>query len=213
MRPVEFQTRDNVKIVADYYPPAVSSSRGVILVHMMPATRKSWNEFAVRLMQAGYHVLAIDLRGHGDSGGGDYRQFSQEQHQASIADLVAAAEFLKAQRVSEIAVVGASIGANLALQHLAQDPQIRAAVLLSPGFDYHGIQTLPLAAQVPDKDKILLVGADDDAAGMGASCEDLQKRLNLSQKICFAAGGHGTNLLQSHPELAAQILDYLNKQF
>lgn len=210
---VEFKTADGVKIVADYYTPPQPSTKGVVLVHMMPATRQSWQNFAPVLQAEGYAALAIDLRGHGESGGGDYRNFGDQEHQASMADLAAAAEFLQGKGVTEIAVAGASIGANLALQFLAENPETRAVVLLSPGIDYRGIVMAPLVSRVSDKQKILLVGAADDAAGMGESCADMAASFGLSQKICYAAGGHGTNLFIAHPDLMSQIIEYLKKEF
>ncbi len=209
---VEFITTDQVKIVADYYAPKAASRKGVVLVHMMPATRNSWEEFAGKLQAVGYHALTIDLRGHGESGGGNFQRFSDAEHQASIRDLEAAAKFLGEKGAAELAVAGASIGANLALQYLAENPETKAAVLLSPGLDYRGIQTPPLAARVSDKSKILFVGAEDDAASMGGSCEELVSELGITAKICFAAGGHGTNLFQTHPELPEALLDFLKQK-
>ncbi len=209
LQKVEFQTPDSVKIVADYYA-APGSTQGVVLVHMMPATRSSWGEFALKLQAAGYQVLAIDLRGHGESGGGDYHEFSDAEHQASIKDLEAAAKFLQDKEVDSLAFAGASIGANLALQYLAENPETKAVVLLSPGLDYRGIKIEPLAAQIKDKNKILFVGAEDDAGTMDGSCEEIAALLGPPQKICFEHGGHGTNLFASHPELMDKILDFLN---
>lgn len=210
---VEFNTADAVKIAADYYSPTVPGNSGIILVHMNPATRSSWKDFAPLLQTAGYQVLAIDLRGHGDSGGGDYRKFSDPQYQASIADLDAAADFLKARGVVNLAVVGASIGANLALEYLSKNPGTKAAVLLSPGLNYRGIKTPPLAAAVTDKNKFLLIGADDDQDNLGTTCAALAKQLGAAQKICFATGGHGTNLFAAHPELMNQIVTFIDSRF
>lgn len=209
---VEFETQDAVKIAADYYP-AEGSSKGVVLVHMMPATRQSWRELGARLQESGYHALAIDLRGHGESGGGDYRQFSEAEHQASIHDLEAAAKFLQDKGVISLVFAGASIGANLALQYLAQNPETKAAVLLSPGVDYHGIEIEPLAKQISEKQKILFVGAEDDAGTMGGSCEEIAELLQAQSKICYPEGGHGTNLFQSHEELMEQMMSFLKERF
>lgn len=222
-RRVEFQTQDSVNIVADYYPPrldresgeageAPGSTRGAVLVHMMPATRSSWAEFASKLQTAGFHALAIDLRGHGESGGANYQDFNDERHQAAIKDLAAAAEFLKQKGVKELSFAGASIGANLTLQYLAENPEVKAAILLSPGVDYRGIAIEPLAAKASDKSKILFAGAEDDAGTMGAGCEELAGRLEAGSKICYQQGGHGTNLFQSHPDLMDKILEFLKRK-
>ena len=54
---------DGVEIVADFYDS--NSTSGVLLVHMMPATKESWNAFAQQLQKNNFKALAIDLRGHG----------------------------------------------------------------------------------------------------------------------------------------------------
>lgn len=210
---VEFKTEDNVKIVADYFEPDKASSHGIILLHMMPATKESWRALSEKLQQAGWQVLAIDLRGHGSSGGGDYRKFSDAEHQASMFDLKAAHEFLKTKGASEVFVGGASIGANLSLWYLAEHSEVRAAVLLSPGVDYRGIKIESLAKQIAERNKILFVGSEDDASVMGDGCEGILRRLGSVQKICYGSGGHGTNLFDSHPELLEKILDFLKVRF
>lgn len=207
---IEILTQDKIKIIGDYY--AVQNSvKGALLVHMMPEARSSWNEFAPKLEDTGYHVLAIDLRGHGESEGGSYHDFTDEQHQASIYDLYAAARFLHEKGAKEIALVGASIGANLALQFLAENPETKAVVLLSAGLEYRGIKIKPLAEKIPEKNKILFVGAEDDADTMGGSCEEIVQALGNPERICFSSGGHGTNLFNSHPELMEKIVEYLQR--
>lgn len=47
---VELKAGDGISIVGDYYAPAVSSARGVLLLHMMPATRASWQALAGKLV-------------------------------------------------------------------------------------------------------------------------------------------------------------------
>ncbi len=210
---IEFKSKDGVDIVGDHYEPEKASSKGVVLVHMMPATRKSWAEFASKLQAADHHVLAIDLRGHGDSGGGDYRNFSDKEHQASILDLEAAADFFIEKKITQIGFAGASIGANLSLQYLAEKPETKVAILLSPGIDYRGIEIQPLAEKIAEKNKILFVGAEDDSGTMGGSCEELSKALGNPPKICYERGGHGTNLFQSHPDLMGKIIEFLEARF
>ena len=62
---IELKTKDGVSVIGDYYAPSQASVKGLLLLHMMPADRTSWNAFAGRMQAAGWHVLAIDLRGHG----------------------------------------------------------------------------------------------------------------------------------------------------
>src|SRR5207245_1856203 len=97
----------------------------VLLLHMMPAVKESWQELAKALNEAGLSALAIDFRGHGESVSKsdgtrlNYKDFADEQQQAKILDVRGAMEWLRARGAqdSQIAVIGASIGANLALQY------------------------------------------------------------------------------------------------
>src|SRR3989344_3233290 len=149
MEKVWFETKDaaRVRIAGNYWKG--TEAKGVILLHMMPATKESWNEFAELLLKNGFQVLAIDLRGHGEStqteGGAetiDYKNFSDEEHQASINDVLVAREFLIEKGISpeNIFVGGASIGANLVLEYFAENADAIAGFSLSPGLDYRGGQ-------------------------------------------------------------------------
>ena len=91
--PIKLNTSDGVGIAADYYE--ADGCDGIVLAHMMPADRRSWRVFAERLQKGGFRVVAIDLRGHGESAGGPvgYKNFSDREHQASVCDLAAAAHF------------------------------------------------------------------------------------------------------------------------
>lgn len=116
------KTIDNKKIAANLYK--VENPKGwLILIHMMPAAKESWKKFAEEMRESGYESLAIDLRGHGESEGGPdgYQKFSDEEHQNGIYDLEAAWEFLKSAgaKPEKTALIGASIGANLALEFIA----------------------------------------------------------------------------------------------
>lgn len=65
-------TRDNVNIHITYFKSSMGSeSPVIILLHMKDGNRFVWqNGFAERLQAAGYAVITVDLRGHGESKGG-----------------------------------------------------------------------------------------------------------------------------------------------
>ena len=65
---VTFATEDGVEIVADYYAPTgPAAAPVVILLHMYRSDRAAWKPLMPALHEAGFAVLAIDMRGHGDS--------------------------------------------------------------------------------------------------------------------------------------------------
>ena len=216
MKKVNLKTSDKIKIAGNYY--AADNPKGyLVLIHMMPANKESWNGFALAAQQNSYASLAIDLRGHGESDGGPdgFRDFSDEDHQKSIMDARAAVDFQIAEGHSKIFLAGASIGANLALKYLAESEKISAAVLLSAGFNYRGIETLPLAAKVRPSQGVFFVASRDDArSGVGADkmAEELYAKSGGMKKIkIFETGGHGTDLFNSHPDLMDDIINWLKK--
>src|SRR5438067_11023510 len=67
---VKYDTSDGVKIVADYYAPTTQPDRDkkapvAILIHMYPLTRDSWGPLIPSLHEAGFAILAYDIRGMG----------------------------------------------------------------------------------------------------------------------------------------------------
>lgn len=67
---VSFTTKDGVRIVGDFYDasqPEASKPPFVILLHMYQKDRTSWAPLIEELVKDNISVLAIDLRGHGES--------------------------------------------------------------------------------------------------------------------------------------------------
>ena len=232
MRKIFLTTKDGVKIVANLYLTEAPKGR-IVFSHMMPTAKESWNDLAEWFQVAGYESIAIDLRGHGESVlmarsrldcQGEtlpflnYRNFSDTEHQKSILDLEAAADFLiKEQKAAagKISFVGASIGANLSLQYISEHPEFKTAVLLSPGLDYRGVKTEPLAKNLKAGQRVFFVSAKDDVRSGGDNAEENQKLYDLTplgvekQIKIYETGGHGTDILESHPDLAEEIKDFI----
>lgn len=216
METITINTIDGVQIRGDYYKGL--SSKGILLLHMMPADRKSWAAFSEKLARNEYHVLAIDLRGHGDSMEGpsgklDYHAFSDEEHSSSIHDVEAGMEFLVAMGATSLALAGASIGANLALWYAAEHPgNIKSIVLLSPGLDYKGIATEPLIIKTETDINIMLVSGGNTDAYSRETIKKLSKLVDLRTPLrIFEDAGHGTLILERHPEFMEEIIQWLKK--
>jgi len=220
---IVFITTDQVGIVGDWYQPDDANGKAVVLLHMMNRDRQSWVKFAQFLSSAGYGVLAIDLRGHGESISQkvagenitlDYRMFTDAEHQSSIADVLAALNFVADEKSiarENIMLVGASIGANLALQTLQSDPQITAAVLLSPGLDYRGINASALVSRLEPEQRLFMIASETDVY----SANSIQKLSNIASAqvttriFTNPQTGHGTDMFKTEEELSNMILKWL----
>jgi len=218
MQSVTFKTKDGVQIRGSYYPARVSGiTKGAVLLHMMPATKESWQSFADILSER-YHVLAVDLRGHGESQGGPdgYRNFSDAEHQASLKDVEAAVEFLKSKGVapSGLVLVGASIGANLSLWYLSDHRDVpQRAVLLSPGLNYRGIASEPLMEKLHVGQAVMLVGSDNDPQSDGNVMRAISSKAIAgveARVLIYQSAGHGTDMFgKESPDLAVEIMQWL----
>ncbi|VVB97805.1 2-succinyl-6-hydroxy-2,4-cyclohexadiene-1-carboxylate synthase [uncultured archaeon] len=215
MEKITFRTKDGVLIAGNYYNPQKEHSPVFLLLHMMPATKESWNTFALRLEAQGFACLAIDLRGHGESidkNGKriDYKEFRDAEHRDSMNDIESAKEFLARQKdvdISRFAVAGASIGANLALWQASMDKDVRLLVLLSAGLNYREIETSELASKYSGPVYILAGEGDTYAATSSRQLYDIfpgDKRLNIiNGKL------HGTNMFDVMPELIDELLEWI----
>lgn len=218
MEKVSLKTSDGVEIVGDYYTG--SGDKGALLLHMMPANRESWWGFALKLQERGFHVLAIDLRGHGESAGGPegYKNFTDEEHQASVRDVKSGVQFLKNKGVidEELIIIGASIGANLALWYALDHTEIKRIVLLSPGLNYKGIETEPLVKKLRSNQRVFFASSEDDVRS-GGNNADMNRTLHslvpegVDEKlIVYKAAGHGTDMFgKEKPDLESEILGWV----
>lgn len=209
---IELKTSDGVSVVGGYYPASTASMKGLLLLHMMPETRQSWHDFAAKARDAGFNVLAVDLRGHGESQGGPdgYRNFSDAEHQLSRRDVEAAAEFLKSKGVSEIYLGGASIGANLALQYLAESGDAKAAFLLSPGLDYRGVRTKQHARALGESKAVYYIASRDDrysAETIQVLFDETPEGVKKEKKL-FEYAGHGTTIFEREPAFMGEIISW-----
>ena len=66
VREISFLTEDNIKIAGRLFG---KSETAIILSHMYPTDKSSWDDFANELMQNGYQALTFDFRGYGKSEG------------------------------------------------------------------------------------------------------------------------------------------------
>jgi len=215
---IQITTNDDIVLSANWVA-APTTLGAVILLHMFPATKESWAVFQGMLAKRGIASIALDLRGHGESTRTtvgqtlDYRKFEEMEHISSMEDVRAAYDWLVKRGIERdrIGVVGASIGANIALRYLAENPQVPAALLLSPGLQYHGIGLEDVLEFVnPHQAVQILVSKGDDDESVQASdriLEALAVEVKGVKKLSNA--GHGTRMFEGDAALMGEAADWL----
>lgn len=113
---------DGVMIAGDSWGDA--SGPQVILLHGAGQTRHAWRGTGRLLGAAGYHVLSLDARGHGDSGWAGDGDYSRD---AMIRDLRSVVSALGDRRP---ALVGASMGGTVGLLAVGEGHLEASALIL-----------------------------------------------------------------------------------
>ncbi len=200
-----------MSLAATWYEPASRPGPAVILVHMLHRSRRDWDGVAARLASDGIGALALDLRGHGESGGAGAGG-GEPDYASMVLDVKAARRHLAARadvQQARVGLAGASIGANLAALEAAGDPSVASLALLSPSLDYRGLRIEAALRKLTRP--VLLVASDDDPYAL-RSARDLQKAGGGPRELFIAKGaGHGTTMLGREPELVRTVVDWFRR--
>jgi pimeloyl-ACP methyl ester carboxylesterase len=98
----------------------------LILLHGGNDHARSWDDVALRLRDD-FHVLAPDLRGHGDS------DWSPDGHYSITAHVIDLAELIRCERLAPVSIVAHSFGARVALRHAGIFPDTVARLVAIEG--------------------------------------------------------------------------------
>lgn len=195
---------DGVKISAVYYPPIVNGAPAILLVHQVGGSKSDWDTFAKQLQKMGYAAMAIDLRGHGATGGTANWAKAPDDVRAAYNVLVARPEVDSLRT----AIIGASIGSNLALMVGASEPKVSAVIALSPGLDYLGVNPTASMRNFANR-PVLLVASQGDTYSYD-SAKSLAQLAIAAEPRVLSGATHGTDML-SEPSLTPVLIEWLNK--
>jgi alpha-beta hydrolase superfamily lysophospholipase len=204
-QPLQLRTTDGITLAATVYDAADAAAPAVVLVHMFTRTRDDWRPFAERLQASGVTALALDLRGHGGSGG------AAAPSAAMGLDVQAAVTALAARPgVRRIGVVGASLGASAALLAAAELPLVRGVVLLSPASDYRGVRLDAALRKYGDRPMLLVTSSEDPYALRTVRGMVTDTTTAREQRVSPVAA-HGSQLLERDPDVASALVDWLRR--
>jgi alpha-beta hydrolase superfamily lysophospholipase len=133
-------TPDNVKLYGQEWKPEGKQKAAIVMVHGLGEHSGRYEHVAEAFTQAGYSLTAFDLRGHGKSEG---IRGHAPSYAAIMEDITHNVDLAKEHFPGlPVFIYGHSLGGNLTLYYcLTQNPQIKGAIVTSPG--------LATAAPVP----------------------------------------------------------------
>jgi len=214
-RDVSLKAPDGTSLKATYSSPG-KPGPGIVLLHMCNSQRKAWTHLAELLTAQGFHTIALDYRGFGESGGGsldgldpgERRQFVQEKWPG---DIDAAFDFLVAQTGvdrSRVGAAGGSCGVDNAIQLARRHPDVKALVLLAGGTTSSGEDFLARSPWLP----IFASAAADD----GTAVDTMRWLVGFSSGALnrlqeYPNGGHGTEMFAVHKDLEPAIVSWFDR--
>jgi dienelactone hydrolase len=203
---VTFRTSDDVVIAGSFFEPSRRPAPAVLLVPMLTRTRRDWEPLASRLASEGIAALAIDLRGHGESGSAANAASAVSAMQQ---DVLAAYRYLLGRPDvlhERIGFAGASLGANLAIVAAAASPSVRSVALLSPVLDYRGVRIEPSVRKYGSR-PLLFVASQEDAYSTRTIRELEDPKMVQREQVVLDGAGHGTMMLRRDRSLV-EVLVY-----
>jgi len=233
-RVVDIKSADGTTLKATFFATE-KRGPGVLLFHQSNRTRKSWDDVARQLANAGINTLTVDMRGHGETGGkyDNWNDPNREQaKQQWQADIDAAFQYLISQSGVNRDVIGLGgagvLGVDNSVQTARRHPeQIKSLVLLSGETFRDGLEFLRQASRLPE---LFVVSYNDEYPPTHQAMELLYVRASSPSKKFIhysdmqdapwrwyepvdvgkvpATGGHGTDLFEHHRELPAMIVDW-----
>ena len=189
-----------------YLPDGDAPFPGVILLHMLGGRRQDWEQQGLteELTAAGYAVLAVDMRGHGETRGNrDWPVIEQD-----LITVWTTFTDLAQIDAENTAVIGGSIGSNMALITGDNIPEIKTAILLSPGLDYRGVTTDDRIVSYGER-PLLIVASEEDGYSAESSRTLADLASDNAELTMLNGAGHGTNML-NQPDLQQAIVRWLD---
>jgi esterase len=138
MRGLRFHFRD--------WPAKHLDAPSLVLLHGFTGHARSWDIFA-EAMTDRYRVLALDQRGHGETGWAAADQYDVEN---MAGDLKC---FVRALRLLDFTLLGLSMGGLVAIEYASHRPEQLAACVIvdiGPEIDRSGFTRIQAAVQASD---------------------------------------------------------------
>lgn len=181
------------------------TDRVVVYLHEFREDQNAWWPTATETAAVGISALTFDFRGHGASEG------EHDDVGGMVRDTTAAVVFLRERGFERVMLVGAGMGAAVALVAAADVPDITVAGLSAPAdFD-----TLDAVAAVEHLDgRVQLIATRDDVS----AADSLHKfrslgNIDSTEARLYPGGAHGVDLLSDGggPSIRERFDELLNE--
>lgn len=220
---ISLKASDGVQLSADYYYSESSKETAqplVVLIHQFRQSKSQWSEdFIDSLITAGYKVLAYDIRGHGNSEKGNYdlAELLSDPDKAP-KDIEGIFKWAKEQKgidSSRIAVIGTSIGGNLAC-FAKYNLGAKTIIAVSNGADgfekLNGIDPRMMGRVIVRITNVLFITGSKDGEHEKDARYLMDNYIGDPKELTVIdSDKHGIFLIREHPAINSEILNWLKK--
>jgi acetyl esterase/lipase len=137
--------------------------------------------------------------------------FKDADYKPMVSDVGVAAQYLydnNVVNIDRVYIIGASMGANLAVMYGVTDAKVKKVVMLSPSANYHGLNPIPSIEDFSKPILFVYSKLDDQSA------RDVRNFLEMGQggreEIAYAnSHAHGNEMFREHADLEQKIIDFI----
>ena len=202
---VDIKAADGANLKASYFSPG-RPGPAILLLHQCNMDRHAWDGLAKDLSAAGFHVLTLDFRGFGESGG------ERSQRDKWPGDADAAFAYLLSQKDvdrNRVAAGGASCGVTQSSDLAARHPEVKALMLLSGTASDAAKSYLTAHSSIP----VFGAASDGDTSAAKGIKEAVESSKNSHSTLKIYSGTeHGVPMFAKNAELEPMIVNWLKTQ-
>ncbi|GMU41289.1 MAG: hypothetical protein AMXMBFR23_21550 [Chloroflexota bacterium] len=173
----------------------VDPVRVAIYLHEYRETQATWWDYATVIRRIPVSAITFDFRGHTEEEGDARDDGDQDDIPGMVEDARAAVAFAREQGFEQIMLVGAGMGAAVAIEVAAGEPDLRVIGLSTPSeFDL----LLTRESIVPVADRVALAATEEDLSA-AHSLTELQEagRIPAERVRLYPGRAHGVEMLTS----------------
>lgn len=215
LAPVQDQFREQTvsdekgnSISIRHYSPPFSGAPTVIICHEWGGSSDDWHDIAVSLKKLGFGVIVYNQKGHGEDEI-PYYLLADWQIETMGKDLEVALDYAVKNSGENVYVIGAGIGANIAMNVASADPRVKKLVAVSPGLNYRGIKlekkmTATLAG------RLMLIASQEDAYSVRTINLFTSNSDKPADVKFYSNSGRGVWIFKRQPESLATVARWLS---
>ncbi len=204
-QPVEAIAQDGLVLKGDFYWQSATAPT-VLMFHELYSNRTRWQGLDSAFIGAGYNVLAVDLRGYGQTKG-------KIEWAKAVQDVQSWADWVRQNgniNVDALHMAGSSMGSVLAMVGCGNDASCASVIAISPGWEYFGLGVSDALTGGLVGKRVLIVYAQRDrypALGVPLMLETAPDLIVET----FTGNAHGISLIKRESEtLLPRLTAWIN---